>query len=384
MTLSQIRKTLREATYQDEKTSLRDLLALDTRTTQQIEGSQKLARELIQGCRTNRADRSLLDAFLEQFELSTSEGVALMCLAESVLRIPDAASVDALISDKLSGNRWSDHIGASDMLLVNASTWALMLTGRVVELGDPIEKDFTGWLSKLVNRAGEPVIRNSLKVAMQLLGNEFVFARTPEQALQKIKPGTVYSFDMLGEAARSDADALTYFESYQHALAVLSNSGRYANSITASGISVKLSALHCRYESRQRASVITTLYPRLLKLAEQAAAANVQLTIDAEEANRLDVSLDLIERLSLDSRLAKWSGLGLAVQAYSKRAIHVIDWLAGLSEKTGRRLIVRLVKGAYWDTEIKYAQVLGVTSYPVFTLKPSTCVGHHNALPPST
>ena len=175
-----------------------------------------------------------------------------MCLAESVLPIPDAATVDALIADKLSGGLWSDHIGASDMLLVNASTWALMLTGRVVELGEPIETDFGGWLGRLVNRAGEPVIRSSLKVAMQLLGNEFVFARTPEQALEKTRPNTLYSFDMLGEAARSEGDAQNYFESYRHALAVLAKGGPFADSFIASGISVKLSALHCRYESRQR------------------------------------------------------------------------------------------------------------------------------------
>ena len=372
MNLSQVRKTLRAATYQGEASSVRELIALDCRTAEQIEGSQKLARELIQGCRDNRADRSLLDAFLEQFGLSTQEGVALMCLAESVLRIPDAATVDALIADKLSGNRWSDHIGASDMLLVNASTWALMLTGRVVELGEPIEGDFGGWLGQLVNRVGEPVIRRSLKVAMQLLGNEFVFARTPEQALGKTRTGTLYSFDMLGEAARSEADAQTYFESYRHALTVLAKAGPFADSITASGISVKLSALHCRYESRQRESVNKILYPRLLALAELAAASNVQLTIDAEETNRLDVSLDLIERLSREAHLASWAGFGIALQAYGKRALHVIDWLNALSDETGRRFIVRLVKGAYWDTEIKHAQEMGVPSYPVFTTKAAT------------
>jgi len=370
--VTQSRETLRAATYLDEAISVSELLTLDTRTLPLTNESQKLARKLIRGCRDNRADRSLLDAFLEQFGLSTQEGVALMCLAESVLRIPDSATVDALISDKLSGKRWSEHIGRSDMLLVNASTWALMLTGRVVELGEPIEGDFSGWLGQLISRTGEPVIRRSLKVAMQLLGNEFVFARTPEQAMEKSRPGTVYSFDMLGEAARTEADAKSYFESYLHALAVLARTGPFSDSITASGISVKLSALHCRYESRQRKSVEKILYPRLLELAERAAAVNVQLTIDAEEANRLDVSLDLIERLSREPHLNSWRGLGIALQAYSKRAVPLIDWLSTLSDETGRRFIVRLVKGAYWDTEIKHAQVLGVATYPVYTTKAAT------------
>lgn len=373
--LDNLRSTLQEATYLDEPTAISGLLSADTRTSSQIVAAQELGIALINACREQRDERSLLDAFLDQFGLSTEEGVALMCLAESIVRVPDRQTADDLIADKLGSGSWREHLGQSDSLLVNASTWALMLTGEVVELGQPVKQNFSGWFGKLVNRMGEPLIRQSLRQAMKLLGSEFVFASTAQEAMDSTSAGGLYSFDMLGEGARTAADAKRYFAAYQEALTALQrlpDAQDPASCLTRSGISVKLSALYPRYETHQHAAVHKHLYPRLLALAEQAAAQDVQLTIDAEEANRLDLSLGLIERLMAESALQQWQGLGLAVQAYGRRGLALIDWLECLAEQHQRRLIVRLVKGAYWDSEIKLAQQQGVASYPVFTTKPAT------------
>lgn len=373
--LARFRRAVQEATYLDEPTAISALLSADTRTPDQIATAQNVGIALIDACREQREDRSLLDAFLDQFGLSTEEGVALMCLAESIVRVPDRQTADDLIADKLGSGSWREHLGQSESLLVNASTWALMLTGEVVELGQPVTQNFGGWFGKLVNRLGEPVIRQSLRQAMKLLGSEFVFASTAQEAMASTRPDGLYSFDMLGEGARTAADAQRYFASYQEALGALQSlpdAGTGANCLTRSGISVKLSALYPRYETQQQAAVHQHLYPRLLALAEQAAEQDVQLTIDAEEANRLDLSLDLIERLVAEPSLQKWQGLGLAVQAYGRRGLALIEWLEALAEQHQRRLIVRLVKGAYWDAEIKLAQQQGVASYPVFTTKPAT------------
>lgn len=371
--LSPLRQRVREATFEPEAAVLDRLLTADRRTPAQIEQAQAQATALIKACREDKSERSLLDAFLDQFGLSTEEGVALMCLAESVIRIPDQETADDLIADKIgSSDRWRDHLGESDSMLVNASTWALMLTGEVVELGRPVQRNFGGWLGGLVNRLGEPVIRQSLRYAMKLLGNEFVFATTAEEAVASARKDELFSFDMLGEAARTAADAEAYQAAYLRALAALKPDHPVTDCRSHSGISVKLSALYPRYETLQADAVHQHLYPRLLELAETAAADNLQLTIDAEEAHRLDLSLSLIERLCAEPSLARWQGLGLALQAYGKRALPVIDFLEALAQNHDRCLIVRLVKGAYWDAEIKQAQVLGVESYPVFTTKPAT------------
>ena len=359
--------------FEAEAVSIDRLLGADQRADADIKAAQQQASDLITACRANRDQRSLLDAFMDQFGLSTQEGVALMCLAESIVRIPDQETADALIVDKIGdSDRWRTHLGESDSLLVNASTWALMLTGEVVELGRPVKGNFGGWLGGLVNRMGEPVIRQSLRYAMKLLGNEFVFATNAAAAVEAAKPDELYSFDMLGEAARTLEDAQNYQNAYLDALAALKPAEPVADCLQYSGISVKLSALYPRYDALHEREVHEHLYPRLLTLARRASADNLQLTIDAEEANRLDLSLQLIKRLMGEPELSHWQGLGLALQAYGKRALPVIDYLAGLAKTHQRRLIVRLVKGAYWDTEIKHAQQLGVEQYPVFTSKPAT------------
>ncbi len=372
MDLDAARRAIRDATFEPESDAVARLLHRDERSNKLKRRVQTQARRLIEDCRAHRDERSLLDAFLDQFGLSSTEGVALMCLAESVLRVPDAETVDALIVDKLHGNQWQDHIGQSDSILVNASTWGLLLTGKVIDMGHDIQRDFGGWFNQLINRMGEPIIRGSVQVAMQLLGSEFVYADTAERALEKADPGQLYSFDMLGEAARTDADAQTYFDAYEHVLTLLAGFATGAPIEHALGISVKLSALHPRYESLKRDLVNEELYPKLQQLAGIAARGGLQLTIDAEEANRLDLTLGLFARLAAEPNLAHWQGLGLALQAYNKRALPVLEWLRAVAEQTQRRLLVRLVKGAYWDTEIKHAQELGVSSYPVYTVKAAT------------
>ncbi|MEM7079426.1 MAG: bifunctional proline dehydrogenase/L-glutamate gamma-semialdehyde dehydrogenase PutA [Pseudomonadota bacterium] len=371
--ISPLRKAYQDATYDAEAIAIDRALSADRRSAQQIEQAQALARHLIEHSRANKEHRSLLDAFMDEFGLNSAEGVALMCLAESIVRVPDQETADALIAEKIGDSqRWREHLGESESLLVNASTWALMLTGEVVELGLGVQDNFSGWFGQLVNRVGEPVIRRSLRYAMKLLGNEFVFATTAQEAVESARDGELYSFDMLGEAARTEADAQAYLAAYERALQAIGPAPDGVSPLACSGISVKLSALYPRYETLHSAAVHGILYPRLLKLARQAAANDVQLTIDAEEANRLDLSMDLLERLMGEPDLQRWAGLGLALQAYGKRALPLIDYLAERSASRGRRLIVRLVKGAYWDSEIKLAQQLGVPDYPVFTNKAAT------------
>ena len=329
---------------------------------------------LIEGARTRRSERGKLDAFLAEFGLGTSEGVALMCLAEALLRVPDADTADRLIAEKISSGRWDAHLGRSDSVLVNASTWALLLTGRVVEMDPELSRYPPGWFGRLVNRLGEPVIRQAVRQAMRIMGGEFVMGQTIEQALARSRkePETsgLCSFDMLGEGARTDTDAARYAAAYRDAIAKISLADQRGEA-AGHGISVKLSALDPRYHEAHRERTMARLYPVLLELAQQAALARMQFTIDAEEADRLELSLDIIERLAHDTD-PSWSGLAFAMQAYGKRAFDVVDWAAALARRSGRRMAVRLVKGAYWDTEIKRAQELGLPDYPVFTRKVST------------
>ena len=329
------------------------------------------AIRLVEGCRARRSERSNLDLFLQEFGLSNEEGIALLCLAEALLRIPDDRTAEELIADKLSGGRWDEHLGHSESTFVNASVWALMLTGHVLRLNDDITARPVQWLASFTTQVGENVARAAMVGALKILSQEFVVGSTIESALKRSR--TLCSFDMLGEGARSMTAADAYFESYEHALnTVVAAAGTSNNPQAASGVSIKLSALDPRFEPLQADACIERLLPRVEFLARIAAGGNVGLTIDAEESWRTEIGLTLFEALARCPALQGWDGLGLAVQAYAKRAPAIIDWLATLAEATNRRFMVRLVKGAYWDTEIKRAQVEGLDDYPVFTRKPNT------------
>ena len=338
------------------------------------------ARVLVAEVRRRRVGRGGLDAFLHEYALSSQEGVVLMCLAEALLRIPDAETADRLIHDKLRIADWERHLGKSESIFVNASTWALMLTGRVVRLADHRERELGAIFGRLVARSGEPFIRQAMFQAMRILGGQFVMGRTIQEALERAKAeeglGYRHSYDMLGEAARTARDAERYLESYDRAIAALGQAAAGRGPIAAPGISVKLSALHPRYELAQRERVLGELVPRVLALSRHARAAGIGMTIDAEEMDRLELSLEVFEALAREASLAGWDGLGLAVQAYQKRTLAVIDWLAALARGAKRRLMVRLVKGAYWDSEIKRAQERGLDGYPVFTRKVATDVSY--------
>ena len=302
-----------------------------------------------------------------------------MCLAESLLRVPDAATADKLIRDKIGSGDWERHLNRSDSLFVNASTYGLLLTGRIVALDETAKWDLAGTWRKLLARSGEPVIRQAVTYAMRILGGQFVLGRTISEALKKAKPlmaaqGYRFSFDMLGEAAYTKADAARYYASYQQALAAIARElpDKRTPIFERPSISVKLSALHPRYEWIKRGRVMHELLPLLVELATEAREANLAFTVDAEESERLDLMLDIFEVMGEAQALRNWHGLGLAVQAYQKRALPVIAWLGDLAARQHRRVPVRLVKGAYWDTEIKRAQELGLADYPVFTRKAAT------------
>jgi RHH-type proline utilization regulon transcriptional repressor/proline dehydrogenase/delta 1-pyrroline-5-carboxylate dehydrogenase len=320
-----------------------------------------------------RPHRGVVESFLAEYALGTAEGLALMCLAEALLRTPDEATRDALIAEQIGSADWARHLGASDSLFVNASTWGLMLTGRLVEVDEAAQRDIGGFIGRLAGRLGEPVIRGAVAQAIRIMGEQFVLGRTIERALARAaREGLLCSFDMLGEGARSEADAERYEHAYAGAIGAAGLASGGAGPEAGHGISVKLSALSPRYEATQEARVWRELYPRLQRLASVAASHHLNFTIDAEEADRLVLSLKLLERLCAEPALKDWRGLGLAVQAYQKRAPEVIARLAELSRTSDRRLMVRLVKGAYWDTEIKRAQVAGRPDYPVFTTKAAT------------
>ena len=326
---------------------------------------------IIVSVREDRANRTVLDRFLAEYGLSNREGIALMCLAEALLRIPDSATADRLIADKIGVGEWSAHLGHSDDLLVNASTWALILTGRVVSVDRAFSANPARWMHRLANRLGEPVIQGAVRQAMRILGTEFVLGRSIEEALERSSAGRSYSYDMLGEAARDGASAERYFAAYMHAVESLRGSAK-DDATQPPSISVKLSALHPRYEYAQRGRVLAELGPRLSALAESAVRIGIGLTVDAEEADRLDLSLDLFERVAKSVTPASGPGLGIVIQAYGKRALPLIDWTVALAREIGRPIPVRLVKGAYWDAEIKHAQVMGYPDFPVFTRKAAT------------
>lgn len=341
----------------------------------------KKARALSDGSGDLR--KGMMESFLEEFGLSNNEGLALMCLAESLLRIPDGKTADKLIAEKISSGDWGEHKGQSESWLVNASTWGLMLTGSIVDVDARARKDLGGFMKSMTRQAGEPVIRAAMMQAMRIMGEQFVVGRTIEAALDRAKtlePGkkpAICSFDMLGEGARTADDAERYFQAYADAISALGEAQDVdKHPAQKSGISVKLSALHPRYEAVKEARLFAELYPKIKALAIQSAKANINFTLDAEEADRLVISLKLLEKLVNEEELGEWEGLGLAVQAYQKRGVEICEKLAHLSRECrggkGRRLMVRLVKGAYWDSEIKHAQVEGYQDFPVWTRKSTT------------
>ena len=371
----ELRQRLRDYLRIDETKVVEELIALARFTPSEQQGIRDRATPLVQTVRDSRQNTGGIDAFLATYDLSSREGVVLMCLAEALLRIPDAATVDRLIRDKIGNTEWQKRLGASHSTFVNAGTWALMLTGRIVNL-DNEDRNLSGTLKRMVARAGEPVIRQAVVTAMRILGKQFVMGRNIHEALERArsaeKSGYRHSYDMLGESARSGADALRYFESYSAAIKAIGDAAAGRPAFEAPSISIKLSALHPRYEVANEDRVRHELLPAVKALAVKAKARNIGFTIDAEEVDRLEMSLDLIEALAIDPELAGWNGLGLAVQAYQKRALPVIDWLADLAHRADRRLMVRLCKGAYWDAEIKLAQERGLADYPVFTRKSSS------------
>ncbi|MBO68565.1 MAG: bifunctional proline dehydrogenase/L-glutamate gamma-semialdehyde dehydrogenase [Acidiferrobacteraceae bacterium] len=340
----------------------------DSKTASTIEAN---AARIVNSARTDSSPKPLLDTFLAEYGLSTREGVALMCLAESLLRIPDQKTADQLIADKVKLGNWAAHAGNADSLLVNASTWALMLTGRFVEIENDLQIRSENWFEQVTGRISDSVIKKAMRSAMQILGREFVLGTTIEDALGNSEAGKLYSYDMLGEAARNEEAAQRYYGAYRSAI---ENIGRHQNhqETNRPSISIKLSALHPRFESLKRHRIMNELLQTIIDLCGYAKRYNVELTIDAEEADRTELTLDLFRCLITDPNLQDFRHIGIVVQAYSKRAIPILDWLILLGKETDRTIPVRLVKGAYWDTEIKHAQVNGLPDFPVYTRKAST------------
>jgi len=338
------------------------------------------AVDLVERVRRRADDHGAMEAFMREYDLSSEEGVVLMCLAEALLRIPDNDTAERLISDKLSEANWEAHLGKSESLFVNASTWGLMLTGRMVRIGQSAKRDVRSVLARLANKSGEPVVRLAIRQAMRIMGHQYVMGRDIESAMERSRSKANrryrYSFDMLGEAALTAADARRYRDSYANAIDAIGQAAAGSDIFDAPSISVKLSALHPRYETAQRERVMCELVPRLRDLTVRAREAGIALTVDAEEAARLMLQLDVFAAVLADDQLDGWDGFGLALQAYMRRGWAAIDWLAGLARNTGHRIPIRLVKGAYWDTEIKLAQAEGHVDYPVFTRKPNTDVSY--------
>ncbi|MGB2741742.1 MAG: bifunctional proline dehydrogenase/L-glutamate gamma-semialdehyde dehydrogenase PutA [Cognaticolwellia sp.] len=379
-----IRQKIREFYRIDENTAVDHILPLAEVNVSARSRAWERARQMVLKIRQDQSGNGAIDALLNEYSLSSEEGVVLMCLAEALLRVPDKHTQDALIRDKISQGQWSSHLGSSDSLFVNASSWGLLITGAMVNYADKRKQDSFGLLKKTIGRLGEPVIRKSMNYAMKIMGKQFVMGETiiaaTERAAEKEQKGYVYSYDMLGEGARTMGDAERYLKAYQDAIETIGKvalaSGKN-NPRKVPGISVKLSAIHPRYEFTHKDRVMAEIVPKLKALCLQAKSYNIGLTVDAEESERLDISLDVIEAVFSDSELAGWDGFGIALQAYQKRAIFVVDWLRDLTVRVDRKMMVRLVKGAYWDTEIKNAQKDGLLHFPVFTRKSSTDVSYH-------
>ena len=372
-----LRAAITSACRRPEPECVPPLIAAATLPAETMTAATSLARSLADKLRA-KARGGGIEGLIREYALSSQEGVALMCLAEALLRIPDDDTRDALIRDKIGRGDWEAHLGHSPSLFVNAATWGLLLSGKLTATHS--ERGLSAALTRLIARGGEPLIRGGVNLAMRLMGEQFVAGQTIREALERSRgweaKGFRYSYDMLGEAAVTEAQARRYFEDYRQAIDAIGVAGTGRGPYDGPGISVKLSALHARYSRGQMERVHAELYPRLKALAVQARSLDVGLNIDAEEADRLEISLDLLERLCFEPALAGWSGIGFVVQAYQKRCPFVIDWLVGLAHRSGHRLMVRLVKGAYWDGEIKRAQVDGLEGFPVFTRKVHTDVSY--------
>jgi RHH-type proline utilization regulon transcriptional repressor/proline dehydrogenase/delta 1-pyrroline-5-carboxylate dehydrogenase len=375
---SALRNSITSAYRADETICLSQLLPQATFAPEALQRIAITATKLVNGTRKQHKKQGGLEAFLHKYDLSSQEGIALMCLAEALLRIPDTDTMDRLISDKLSTAHWNVATQQKDSLFINAATWSLMLTGKIFAPTLSNEKSLATSLKRFASQAGEALIRPLVLQGMKMMGKQFVIGTTIAEALKRAKKqealGYRYSYDMLGEAARTQDDAEKYFKSYQDAIDAIGKARSNQGPLEGPGISIKLSALHPRYETAQRQRVLDELVPRLLRLAQAAKTQNIGMTIDAEEADRLELSLDVIEAVFCSPQLDGWEGFGLAVQAYQKRAPFVIDWLIDLAQRQKRRLMIRLIKGAYWDAEIKTSQILGVEGYPVFTRKNATDV----------
>lgn len=370
-----LRAAITAAYRRDETTAVEWLLAQGARAHADAHG---LAHRLVSAVRAKRTRSSGVDALMHEFSLSSEEGVALMCLAEALLRIPDSETADRLIADKISRGDWKKHLGESPSLFVNAATWGLLVTGKLVSSSS--EKGLGAALTRLIAKGGEPLIRKGVDLAMRMLGNQFVTGQTIEEALKNSRDnearGYRYSYDMLGEAALTERDAEHYYASYEAAIHAIGKASNGRGIKDGPGISIKLSALHPRYSRAQYARVMEELLPRVRKLVLLAKQYNIGINIDAEEADRLEISLDMLEALAFDVDLAGFEGIGLVVQGYQKRCPFVIDFVVDLARRSGRKFMVRLVKGAYWDAEIKRAQVDGLPGYPVYTRKVYTDVSY--------
>jgi RHH-type transcriptional regulator, proline utilization regulon repressor / proline dehydrogenase / delta 1-pyrroline-5-carboxylate dehydrogenase len=370
------RLAIQHANFADESESVKALLSAADLGEAARQRVADHATRLVEQIRSDKASHGGLDAFMHEYDLSNQEGVLLMCLAEALLRVPDAATADKLIADKIGGADWQRHLGHGESLFVSASTWALMLTGRLVRMEAATLGDAWRIVRRLAARTGEPVIRQAMRRAMRIMSRQFVMGRTIDEALIRARDhearGYLHSYDMLGEAALTTADAERHYRSYADAIAAVGRASGGRGPVAGPGISIKLSALHPRFEYAQRDRVMNEMMPRVKALAVQAKAQNIGVCVDTEEADRLEITLDVIEAVYRDPALEGWEGFGFAVQAYQKRAIRVLDWSSALAREHRRRITVRLVKGAYWDAEIKRAQELGLPNYPVFTRKANT------------
>ncbi|MFT2091032.1 bifunctional proline dehydrogenase/L-glutamate gamma-semialdehyde dehydrogenase PutA [Paraglaciecola sp. 2405UD69-4] len=374
--LASIRQTVRQNVVTEEEQSVENLLLqnpLDPKSQAQVEAT---ALKFVEECRADPDNQGLFDVFLQEYSLSSQEGVVLMCLAEALLRVPDSYTVDKLIAEKIHMGEWDKHIGNSKELLVNAASTGLALTRKILNKTTEQTSESSSWFRKFIGRVGEPVVRRATLEAMKFMGQQYVLGRDIDEAAKRGRKGnpkgTRFSFDMLGEGARTYQDAEKYYKSYLHAIERIGAKNKEADIYGADGISVKLSALHPRYEFSHQELVLKELLPSVLKLAIRAKELGISFTIDAEEAARLDIELDVFQGLAFAPELQGWDGLGFVLQAYQKRALYVVDWLVELAKLTERKLMVRLVKGAYWDAEIKHAQEMGFDEFPVFTRKVNT------------
>lgn len=375
-----LRDLIINAYRMDEAECLEKLLPDASFPPNQAKEVLATAGQLVDATREFKKSQSKIDALLHQYDLSTEEGISLMCLAEALLRIPDKDTMDKFISDKLSNADWQSHISRENPLFINAATWSLLLTGTIYAPTLNHEEGMYATLKRTISRLGAAVIRPIILQMMKAIGTQFVMGQDINSALTRAvdfeAEGYRFSYDMLGEAARTEEDAKTYYQSYVTAIDAIGLTAKSGSPAQNPGISIKLSALHPRYEFSKYDEVMAEMPPMLLALAKQAKKYDIGLTVDAEEADRLDLSLDIFEKVFTDPELDGWEGLGLAVQAYQKRASYVLDWLADLSRRKQKRMMVRLVKGAYWDAEIKVSQIQGFANYPVFTRKNSTDVSY--------